>query len=43
MHKVDFNGQIMELEALTSGFKQYQDGDAYEEVANRAKDIHAKM
>jgi dynein heavy chain len=33
----------MELEALTSGFKQYQDGDAYEEVANRAKDIHAKI
>jgi len=43
MNKQDFTSQIMELENLTSGFKQYQDGDAFEEVANMAKNIHTRI
>jgi len=35
--KADFTQEIMELEALTSGFKQYQDGANYEEIAQMAK------
>jgi len=51
-NKTDFSTQIMDLENLTSTFKQYQDAEAFEEVATMAKSIkqrideaneHAKM
>jgi len=33
----------MELENLSTGFKQYQDGDAFEEVSNMAKNIMSRI
>lgn len=42
-HKKDFNAQITELENLTSTFKQYFDGEAYEEVAAMARNIKTRI
>jgi len=41
--KKDFDVKIMEMENLVGSFKNYQDGDAYEEVAQIAKDIKARI
>ena len=38
-NKKDFNVQITELENLSSTFKQYTDTEAFEEVAQMAKNI----
>jgi dynein heavy chain len=42
-HKKDFNAQITELENETSSFKKYIDGEAYEEVAAIARNIHQRI
>ena len=42
-NKTDFSSQIMELENLTSNFKQYQDAEQFEEVATMAKNIKQRI
>ena len=42
-NKTDFSTQIMELENLTSTFKQYQDPENFEEVSQMAVDIKARV
>ena len=41
--KKDFDVKIMEMENLVGSFKNYQDGESYEEVAQIAKDIKARI
>jgi len=42
-NKKDFNVQITELENLSSTFKQYTDAEAFEEVAQMAKNIKQRI
>jgi len=43
VNKKDFDIKIGELETLVSNFKNYQDGEKYEEVAGFAKDIKQRI